>query len=181
MGFGQQMQLAQLGDRRQDNLFGQGMQLAGLGDQRQNNLFDQGMQLQGTQFGQGLTNANLHNQRQQQIFDNAFRTAGMQNQQQNALFNQRMGVRNQGLQELMMQRNQPYQDLSRMLGLAGPPPGMPQFMPTPQWGAQAPNYAGMMGNFLNAGTQSNNAWMGLLGQLGGAAINRWGQGQGGQA
>ena len=165
----EQMALANIANQNQQTRFGQGMQLANMLNQNRDRTFNQGMQ------AAAFDNANLNN-----LYNQRMQSADMHNQNQLSLFNQRNIMRNQGIREMMMQRQQPFQDLNAMMALAGPAPQMPMFQER-QWGAQAPNYMGAQSNFLNQQNQQNNANAGMWGRLAGQGLNWWQNRNAGQA
>ena len=141
-----------------------------------------GERFQGQQslFNQGLTRDQFNAGQGQQNFQNQFANQGLQGQndrflagQQATQFNQDLAQRGLGSREMLQARQQPITDLSQILGLAGQV-GQPGFQPTPQYGANPVNYAGLRQNQyqgdMNAYNRNQNNLYGLLGGLGGAAL-----------
>lgn len=134
-----------------------------------------------------LARVDQANRAQSQRFDQNMAAAGFNNQAAGQRFQQDMqnaalgnSVRDQMIQENMLRRNIPFQDIAYLMGTASPVQ-MPQFAPTPTYGVQAPNYAGLVQqNYQNqlANQQfqvgQRNAGIGnvfgSLASLGGAAI-----------
>jgi len=100
-------------------------------------------------------------------------------------YNLQSTVRDKAINELLMQRNQPMNELSALM--SGSQPTNPSFVPTPQGSVGAPDYMGAAlasANSQNAANQNtysqqmgsyNNNLSGLYG-LGGAALGGWGRG-----
>ncbi len=115
----QGMGAAQLKNSALGQQFGQNLQAGQFGQQGQNQAFNQALQgglfslgAQQQQFGQGMQNAALQNQANQQ-----------------------------GIQNQMLGRQYPIQELQGLFGFGGGAQ-MPQFGSVPQAGIQAPNYGG---------------------------------------
>ena len=77
-------------------------------------------------------------------------------------------ARTQGLNEALMQRQIPQQELSTLLGVA--PTQYPQFQPMGTFGMQAPDVMGAMNAQQNRQTGSQNALLGGLFSLGGSLL-----------
>ena len=69
----------------------------------------------------------------------------------------------------MQQRQDPYNQLSQLLGFAGQV-GNPSFGQTQQFGPMAPNYQGQVNQNFQQQQQNRFNWGGLLSGVGGAAI-----------
>ena len=99
-------------------------------------------------------------------------------QQQANQFNQDMQRRGLSTQEMMMQRQDPYNQLSQLLSLSGQV-GNPSFQQNQQFGPMAPNYMGQVNNNYNQQMASRFNWPGLVGGLGSAAIGQFAGNRGG--
>ena len=92
-------------------------------------------------------------------------------QQQAQQFQQQQAARQQAINEMLMQRQQPLSELGQILGLAGNV-GQPQFMPTPQYGPQTVPYGQYAMNQYNQQLAAHQAHQqnlfGLSGGLGSA-------------
>ena len=132
----------------------------------------------GDQFGAGQSRFadQFGGQQQQQGFANRMANQNLlgQNdrflaQQQGNQFNEDMRRRQLSTQEMMQQRQDPFQQLSQILGLAGQV-GNPSFAPTQQFGPMAPNYMGQVNQYYQQQQQNRFNWGGLLGGLGQAGV-----------
>lgn len=182
-----------LGNAAQAQLYGQGLssnqnafnQALGSGN------FANSAQAQG--FGQAMSNAQLNNAAQAQEFGQAFNNAQLNNavvgskfgqaqaQQQvnnasqDQQFNQSMGARNQGLNELMTQQQNPLNVLNSLR--TGAQVTSPTFGNTPQVNMPGVDMAGIMNNQFQAQmgayngqvSQSNSATQGVVGIAAAAA------------
>ena len=119
-------------------------------------------------------------QQQQQGFNNRMQNQNLLGnndrfmaQQGNTQFGQdtqRRGIYNQ---EMMQQRQDPYNQLSQLLGMTGQV-GNPQFQQTQQFGPMAPNYQGQVNNNYQQQMANRFNWGGLIGGLGSAGIGAFG-------
>lgn len=178
-GFGQALQGGQFTNSALGQQFGQGMQannqnfnqnLAG-----SNQAFNQrmqaagqnfGQQLQANQanFGQGFQNAGLNNQAVNQGFNNNLQAQQFGANNQNTAFNQQQQLHQQGLADLLMQRNQPLNEMNAFLsGQQVQMPQMPSF--NTAGASQAPQLLSAAQNQYNAALNGYNA-----GQMGGAGM-----------
>ena len=141
----------------------------------------------GDQFGAGQSRFadQFGAQQQQQGFANRMSNQQLlgqndrfQAQQQANQFNEDMRRRGLSTQEMMMQRQDPYSQLSQLLSLSGQV-GNPSFQPTQQFGPMAPNYQGQVNNNYNQQMASRFNWPGLAGGLGAAAISQFAGNRGG--
>ena len=82
---------------------------------------------------------------------------------------QRRGISNQ---ELMQQRQDPYNQLRQLLGFTGQV-GNPSFGQTQQFGPMAPNYQGQVNQNFQQQQQNRFNYGGLLGGVGSAAIGQF--------
>lgn len=113
----------------------------------------------------------------------AYRNAMTQfGQQENDAYNSLLlGGRQQAVQEALLQRNQPINEITALMG--GGQVQLPQFANTPQtgvaptdyMGAVRDNYAGQMAGY-NARMQQQNAMIGGIAGLGGALLGGWARG-----
>lgn len=149
--------LAAFGNNAQGQQFGQNAANAAFGNAAQNQV-----------FGQGMQNAGLFNTGQQQNFSN-----GMMNSQND--YAQSMGARNQGINELLQQQQNPLNILNALR--TGSQVTSPTFGQTPQTniagtdisGITQNGYNNQMGQY-NAQIGQNNALTSGLFGLGAAAI-----------
>ena len=141
-----------------------------------------GQQMAGDQFaaGQGQARSNFDAQQQQQGFQNRManqQMAGQNDQflaaQQANQFREDMARRGLGTQERMTERQQPLNELSQILGMAGQV-GQPGFQQTAQYSPMGVDYMGGVQNQYNsqlqAHQQNRSGLAGLLGGLGSAGI-----------
>ena len=75
---------------------------------------------------------------------------------------QRRGISNQ---EMMQQRQDPYNQLSQLLGFAGQV-GNPSFQQTQQFGPMAPNYMNQANQHFQQQQQNRFNWGGLISRRG---------------
>ena len=136
----------------------------------------------GDQFGAGQSRFadQFGAQQQQQGFANRMANQNLLGkndrflaQQQANQFQQDLQRRGLSTQEMMMQRQDPYNQLGQLLGFAGQV-GNPSFQPTQQFGPMAPNYMGQVNNNYNQQMAGRFNWGGLLGGLGQAGIGAFG-------
>jgi hypothetical protein len=168
--FQQQLQAGQFGNLAQEQLFGQnqrGAEFANLA--------------QAQQFGQNIDAGQFANQAQQQQFgQNAF-GAEFFNTAQGQRFLQDQGLlqgdlaagqfgnqsRDAFIQELILQRNQPLNELSALLG-GGPALGTPSFRDAPGFQMASPDVMGLEAARLEAQAAKSAGMFGALGKVGGA-------------
>ena len=135
------------------------------GQIQNNNQFNAGNQLQAGMFNAGNNMQagmfNAGNNMAAQQFNNNF---GLQSHQAN--FGNSMAGRNQYINEALMMRQQPTQDLAQLMGAIG---GIPT-QPVQNYGVMAPDYQGAVGsNYAARSNQYANQMGGLMG-LAGAAV-----------
>ena len=118
-------------------------------------------------------------QQQQQGFANRMQNQNLlgQNdrftaQQQANQFNEDMRRRGISNQEMMQQRQDPYNQLSQLLGMAGQV-GNPSFGPTQQFGPMAPNFMGQANQHFQQQQQNRFNYGGLISGVGSAAIGQF--------
>lgn len=155
-------------DRQQNDAKNLAIQAGGA---EQSRLFGLDSQARGQIFGERQAQGAFNNAAQGQDYGQDFQNAGLNNQ-----------VRQQGIAESQIQRNQPINELATLLGLGGniqTPTGAPQFNtnvnPTDVLGAYGQQMQGQMNNY-NQKMGANNAMWGALGSLGGSALGGWGFG-----
>jgi hypothetical protein len=113
-----------------------------------------------------------------EAYDNAMRTYGMQ--RDNSYDSNLLASRGQAVSEALAQRNQP---LTEMGAITGAAPQQPNFINTPQVGVGNTNVAGIYNDNYqnqlsgyNASKSTQNAMLGGLFGLGGAALGGWARG-----
>ena len=123
---------------------------------------------EGQYFGQRQAGDQFGAQQQQQGFANQMANQNLlgQNdrfmaQQQANQFQQDTQRRGISTQEMMQQRQDPYNQLSQLLGFAGQV-GNPSFGQTQQFGPMAPNYMGQANQHFQQQRQNQFNWGGLL-------------------
>lgn len=149
-GFGQS-----LGTR--NALFGELMSRTGAEQGAQSQLYGQALGL----GGEGRSESALNLARQAQLFG--------QGAQQ---FGQDQTSRNQLLNEMLLQRTQPINELAALLQ-GSPAAGMPSFGSQAQYQVPSADVTSPIYANYNAQNQTNNALLGGLFGLGGAAIGAW--------
>lgn len=104
------------------------------------------------------------------------RLANLAARTRQAQFAREMGARQQGISEMVMQRQQPIQDLISLLSMTAPG-GLPAMPDVASYAVQAPDYMGMVGSNYAADqarqAATTGGMFGLLGGLGQAAITKW--------
>jgi len=188
--FGQDLSRAGLASSNQDQLFGQDVTRANLANQLQNQLFGQGMsraQLADAQnqqrYQQDLGQANFYNQSQAQRFGQneaqqrlAMALRGQQFGEQGAQAALNAGQRQQMLQEQLLGRQQPLNELQQLMQLNSY--NNPQFgsfmgaggtQGTDYLGAGQQQYSANLANY-NASQARGNGLMGGLFGLAGSAL-----------
>lgn len=93
-------------------------------------------------------------------------------------------ARQQGISDRQLERNQPYNELAMLMGrtpnmqtMNAPQTAQYQMAAPDRMGAEQLAYQGQLNNYnqqMNANSQKKGGTTGLLGTLGGAAINAWG-------
>ena len=78
-------------------------------------------------------------------------------------YGQEMALRQQLAQEMMTERDRPFQEAQALMGMA-PPPGMPQFTPVSQYQINPPDYLGASAAAQQAAAQRHAGTMGMMGQ-----------------
>jgi hypothetical protein len=163
------------GNTAQAQLFGQGLAVNqnAYGQASNNMAMRNAAQAQG--FGQSMQNAVLQNAVNAQQFGQNLSNAQLANQAAGQGFSQSMAERQQGINELMAQRQNPLNELNALR--TGSQVTNPTFGATPQVNQAGVDVAGITNNaynnqlgLYNAQVGSNNSTMGMLGQLGGAAM-----------
>lgn len=142
-------------------------------DQLETQLANQGIPLGSEAFRDRFQIFNeAQNDAVQNLIDRSTLAGGVE---QSRLFGLGLQGRQQGLQELMLQRNQPINDVAALL--SGSQVQIPNFGPVAQVGVAPPDFLGAQQMALNQGNfraQQNagllNSLFGLGGQLGSAAI-----------
>lgn len=163
-GFGQALSNANLNNAANAQQFGQNataMQLANAA------------QAQG--FGQNLANAQLNNNVRDNTFNQGLMNAQLNNAASNQAFNQSSSARNQNINELLMQQQNPLNVLNALR--TGSQVSSPQFSSSPQVAMANTDVMSPINNQFNAQmgaynsqVSQNNALTGGLFQLGGAAL-----------
>ena len=125
-GAGQQQQQFNQQLAGQGQNFQQGMQQGQFGLQQGAQQFNQNLQGQGQHFNQGMQQGQFNANQNQQGFQNNLANQQMiqhndqfMAQQQANQFNQDFARRGQGINEQMMQRQQPLNELGQLFGMAG--------------------------------------------------------------
>lgn len=167
---GELSQQGTFGNLAQGQLFGQNLAAGQFG-----------MAAAGQNFGQQLAAGEFANQAQQQQFgQNAF-GAEFFNTAQGQRFLQDQGIlqgdlasgqfgnqtRDAFIQELILQRNQPLNELSALLG-GGPALGTPSFRDAPGFQMASPDVMGLGAARMQADAAKGGGMFGALGKLGGA-------------
>lgn len=186
-GGGEQSRMFGLGLQARQQGVGERFGLGEFANQAQAQQFGQNLgagqfanQAQAQEFGQGFQNAQLANTAAMQDYARNLGAAQFYNDTARASFDQgldlqnaQMALRNQGINEQILERNQPFNELAAFLG------GAPQ-QPLPQFGAPA-QYSPMgvpVGDYMsqnyaaraNANASLLSGLFGLGGQVGSAAI-----------
>ena len=177
--FGQNLQRTETGLRATElsnaarqQQFNQAMQANQFANAAQQQQFTQGMQ--GNQFA---------NAAQQQANAQNIQAAEFYNQAQNQRFAQDQNIlqgdlsagsfgnttRDAYVNELILQRNQPFNELSSFLSGA-PVAGTPNFIQGPAFQMDAPDLMGLTASKWDADAQKKSGLFGAIGKLGGAAI-----------
>ena len=162
--FGQQATRAQFANQAQAQEFAQAMANA--------ELFNSA---QGQAFSQGMQNAQLQNQ---SVLGDFERQRMSQQQSNDALlqnFNQSMQQRQQGINELLLQRNQAFNEAAAFLQ-GSPAMQTPQFNALAQYGPAlaSPDMVGLTAQQNQSRGGLLGGLFGSFGNLGAAAINKWG-------
>lgn len=147
----------------------------GLGNAAEAQLYGQGLSSNQNAYGQALSNGNFANGAQAQGFSQALQNAQLNNQTQGQAFAQSGTARNQGLNELMTQQQNPLNVLNALR--TGSQVTAPTFGATPQTNVAGTDtmspvnnaFNGQMGAY-NGQVAQNNATTSALGQMGGAAL-----------
>lgn len=164
-----------LGNAAQAQLYGQGLSSNqnAYGQALSNGNFTNAAQAQ--QFGQDMSNAQLNNASIQSRFNNGVQGAQLNNQAQGQDFAQSDTARNQGLNELMTQQQNPLNVLNALR--TGSQVTAPQFGATPQTNVAGTDTMSPVNNAFNAQMGAyngqiaqNNATTGALGSIGGALL-----------
>lgn len=147
----------------------------GQGNASQNMLFNQGLLSNQNQFGQNLAGAQFTNAVQQQLKAQGFTQQQIDNLEAQNRFNNSMTMRNQDINELLLQQQNPLQMLNALTG--GGAIQQPQFTATPNANIGGVDIASLMGqqyagnlNAYNAAIGNQNSMMGGLYGLGSAAM-----------
>jgi hypothetical protein len=164
-----------LGNAAQAQLYGQGLSSNqnAYGQALSNGNFANSAQAQ--QYGQNANDMAMANAAQAQKFGQGQQNANLNNQSQGQAFAQSGIARNQGLNELMTQQQNPLNVLNALR--TGAQMTAPSFGATPQTnvagtdiaGINQQNFANQMGAY-NSQVQSNNGAMSGIFGLGGAAL-----------
>jgi len=126
-------------------------------------------------FAQRMQNAQMQNSIRQGLFSEGMSNAGLNNAASNQAFNQSSELRNQNINELMQQQQNPINVLNALR--TGSQVTTPQFGNSPQVNLAGTDIAGLTNNAYNQGMgqynakqSSNNALTSGLFSLGGAAL-----------
>lgn len=120
---------------------------------------------------------NFNRRKMAQYGDARDRAISAGGQEQSRLFGLASNARERALQERLLQRSQPLNEASALMG-TGPGVQMPQFSAPPQTGIQPPDYQGAVQNAYQGEmanyqqqAQANNQMMGQIFGLGGTAMS----------
>lgn len=148
----------------------------GLGNAAQAQLYGQGLSSNQNAYSQALNNGNFANAAQGQSFAQAMQNANLNNQSQGQAFAQSGTARNQGLNELMTQQQNPLNVLNALR--TGSQVTTPQFGATQQSNVAGTDTMSPVNNAFNANMGAYNAQVGqnnattsALGSLGSAAVS----------
>jgi hypothetical protein len=162
--FGQNMGAGQFANAAQGQQYGQN-----------SNDMSQYNAAQGQQFGQSLQNANLNNSAALDKFNSGLANAQLNNQTAGQNFGQSLAARNQGINELMQQQQNPLNVLNALR--TGSQVTAPTFGATPQTNLAGTDLTQGFNNQFNAQmgayngqVAQNNATTGALGNLAGSAM-----------
>jgi hypothetical protein len=170
------LQGTQINNAALQQMFGQNLQAGAFANQAQQQQFGQNLQAgvfanqaQGQQFGQNMETSQFFNDAQMQRLagDQAIFGADIQAGQ---FGNQ---ARDSFLNELILQRNQPFNELSSFLGGAPAAP-TPSFMTQPAFQMAGADLVGLQVSRNQAKAKIMAGLYGGIGDLGGAAIGGWG-------
>lgn len=180
--FNQAMGLGSFANAAQAQGFGQDLNNANLNNGVVNNQFSQAQALQAAHnasqaqgFGQDYQNATLANTVAQNQFNNGLQNAQLNNQAAGQGFAQSDTARNQGINELLQQQQNPLNVLNALR--SGSQVTSPTFGAQPQVNVAGTDVMSPINNAFNAQMgqynsqiASNNALTGALGSLGGYAL-----------
>jgi len=187
--FGLDASANQLQNQALQQQYGQNIGQFGARNQAQNQLYNQQMgqaglynQAQGTQFGQNMDLANFYNQAGAQAFGQGQTAAGFNNAAQQQDWTQALQaaqmqnqLRQQAISEQQLQRNQPINEISALLGMGQiqTPQAAPLFgvnmQPADVMGAYGLNAQQQQANYQTKAGMNNAIWGAAGNVLGSAA------------
>lgn len=138
------------------------------GNAAQGQLFNQGLLANNSQFNQNLQGGQFSNQVQQQLAAQGYTQQQIDNLEAQNRFQNSMGMRNQDINELLLQQQNPLNMLNALN--SGGQVQQPNFTSTPGANVQGTDIASLINNAYNARTGTANSMTSGLFGLGGAAM-----------